>query len=84
MTGTVPPPGLESPPSRGQALGPSAYGYRLSLRLVSPPYDCSEFTSEKINDGHSAPTRTRTWDLLLKREQLYQLSYRGTAPTIIL
>ena len=22
-----------------------------------------------------APTRTRTWDLLLKREQLYQLSY---------
>ena len=30
-----------------------------------------------------APTRIRTWDLLLKREQLYQLSYRGLRVKII-
>ena len=28
-----------------------------------------------------APTRGRTWDLLLKRELLYQLSYRGIITT---
>ena len=31
-----------------------------------------------------APTRIRTWDLLLKREQLYQLSYRGNIKVILL
>jgi hypothetical protein len=32
--------------------------------------------------AHCAPTRIRTWDHLLKRELLYQLSYRGTLRTV--
>ena len=31
-----------------------------------------------------APTRIRTWDRLLKRELLYQLSYRGVCKVILL
>ncbi len=39
------------------------------------------FSSEKLesNFGNGAPTRTRTADLLITNQLLYQLSYKGTA-----
>ena len=34
--------------------------------------------NNNLNDVNGAPTRTRTADLLITNQLLYQLSYRGT------
>ncbi len=33
-----------------------------------------------ISDSGGSATRARTWDILLNREALYRLSYRGMLP----
>ena len=69
---------LRNPPTRGSRL-PSLVLFDLADSVTKKSFDPWTKRAQArslIGSLRDPPTRDRTWDLLLKRELLYQLSYK--------